>query len=119
MNPIRNSAKAVIRREDQLLVVVKRDDLGEWCLLPGGGQEPGEPLQDTLCRECPEELGAEVMVGDLLCVRDSIGRNHEFASLDGDVHGVEFMFECGVLDSYQPQSGPQPARVSWRSAGYR
>ncbi len=40
----RVSAKAVIVRDDQLIVIVKRDAGGEYYALPGGGQEDFETL---------------------------------------------------------------------------
>ena len=69
------------------------DDDDEWYLLPGGGQHQGENLQDTLQRECREEIGATVQIGDLRMVREYIGKNHEYAETDGGTHQVEFMFD--------------------------
>jgi 8-oxo-dGTP diphosphatase len=108
MNPIRNSAKAVIVRDGQLLVIRNVDADGDWYLLPGGGQHPGEPLREALQRECLEETGAHVEVGDLVLVREYIGRHHEFAAEDGDTHQVELMFECRIDPSYTPATGAVP-----------
>jgi 8-oxo-dGTP diphosphatase len=95
MRPVRNSAKAIILEDGQLLVVQKLDGDGAYYyILPGGGQVPGETLAEALRRECREELGADVRVGDLTLVREYIGRNHEFAERDVDFHQIEFMFEC-------------------------
>jgi 8-oxo-dGTP pyrophosphatase MutT (NUDIX family) len=38
------------------LLMMKRTDNGMWGV-PGGGMEPGESLEDTLRRECQEEIG--------------------------------------------------------------
>lgn len=102
MKPVRVSAKAVIVRDGALLATVNEDDDGVFYLLPGGGQENGETLPDTLRRECREELGAEVTVGRLLCLRDYIGANHEFAHVDGDVHQLELMFACELAPGEEP-----------------
>ena len=113
MDPIRNSAKAIIVEDNRLLVVQHIDAQGEWHVLPGGGQNPGETLEEALRRECLEELGIEVLVGQLRFVREYIGRNHEFWQHDGDSHQVDFMFECQIAKG-QPSaigSAPDPGQV--------
>lgn len=105
MKPIRNSAKAIIIRDGCLLATRNVDEEGDWYLLPGGGQQPGETLTQALRRECQEEIGANVEIGDLKLVREYIGKNHEYADSDGDAHQVEFMFECRVSADYEPQNG--------------
>jgi 8-oxo-dGTP diphosphatase len=92
---LRNSAKAVIIENGYLLLIVNRGVKEErFYALPGGGQEGGETLHQALRRECLEEIGAEVEMGELLYLREYIGRNHEFAAHDGGSHQVEFMFAC-------------------------
>jgi ADP-ribose pyrophosphatase YjhB (NUDIX family) len=104
----RNSAKAVIIRDEQLLVIVKRDTEGEYFILPGGGQEPFESLSDALRRECLEEIGVAVEISDLLYVRDCIAKNHGFAASEPDVHQVELMFACRVPEGYAARLGAVP-----------
>jgi 8-oxo-dGTP diphosphatase len=94
---VRNSAKAIIIAESQLLAIRRTDAEGDWYTLPGGGQQPGETLTDALRRECLEELGVGVEVGPLRHIREYIGAHFEFADEDADVHQVELMFECGLL----------------------
>jgi ADP-ribose pyrophosphatase len=96
MKSIRNSAKAVIIRDNLLLLTKNKDDEGFFYLFPGGGQEKGEELKDAAVRECMEEIGQEVEVGELLFVREYIGKNHQFAEWDSDVHQVEFYFRCSL-----------------------
>ena len=79
MKPIRNSAKAIIIEDGRLLAIKLTDEEGFWYCLPGGGQEPGEPLEAALRRECLEEINCEIEICDLRFVRDYIGKNHEFA----------------------------------------
>lgn len=88
MPPIRVSVKALILEKNKILMTRNRDAIGDWYLLPGGGQIHGETLLDALKRECIEEIGAEVEVGAIRLVRDYIGRNHEFSEHDGDAHQI-------------------------------
>lgn len=53
---IRNSAKAIIIQDDELLALKMEDKDGYYFILPGGGQEHGENLHETLKRECKEEM---------------------------------------------------------------
>ncbi|WP_340390564.1 NUDIX domain-containing protein [Paenibacillus sp. FSL E2-0151] len=98
MKPIRNSAKAVIVQDGRLLVIRLEDQYGTAYVFPGGGQEKGEELKDAVARECLEEIGQAVNVGELLHIREYIGKNHEFAEWDGDIHQVEFYFACRLID---------------------
>lgn len=110
---IRNSAKAIIIQSGKLLVI-KHD---AWYSLPGGGQRPSETLEETLKRECMEEIGAEVRIGHLRFIREYIGKNHEFSFKHGDKHHIEFMFECQIENGYSNKIGSKPDKsqtgVSW------
>ena len=107
MRPVRTSSKAIILLDGKLLVLKFQDEKGYWYELPGGGQEPGETLPEALRRECLEETGVHVEVGDLWFVRDYIGKNHEFADRGANAmfHQVEFMFACTVTDQTQMGDG--------------
>ncbi|PKQ87940.1 NUDIX hydrolase [Paenibacillus sp. BGI2013] len=98
MKPIRNSAKAIIVQDGRLLVIRLEDQYGTAYVFPGGGQEKGEELKDAVARECLEEIGQAVNVGELLHIREYIGKNHEFAEWDADIHQVEFYFACSLID---------------------
>lgn len=108
MRPIRNSVKAIILKDHRLLTIKKHDDEGFYYLLPGGGQEPGEDFLMTLTRECREEIGAEIVVGDIRYIREYIGKHHEFSHVDADVHQVEFMFLCELKAGTDVQEGSVP-----------
>ncbi len=105
MRAIRNSAKAIIIRDNQLLVIKNTTDGEDWFLLPGGGQNHGESLREALARECMEEASVVVEIGDIVFIRDYISRNHEFAETDNDAHQVEFMFQCSISDDAKPAPG--------------
>jgi len=105
---VRNSAKAVIIRDGKLLVLIKRDQVSTYAVLPGGGQTWGETLADALVRECQEEIGAKVRVGKLLFIREYRSAQHEFAELNSDIHQVEFYFKCKLSKDYHPAQGSLP-----------
>ena len=102
---IRVASKAVIVENGEILLTRNlhpQDPDGEFLLLPGGGQNHGEALDDCLRRELCEETGYLVEVGDVLWVRDYIGASHEFAAYEPDVHQIEVMFSCTVDRSRPP-----------------
>lgn len=92
----RSSVAAVIIHNENLLVVRKRDEKGIVYSFPTGGQEAGETLDQAVQREMLEEVGCEVEVGPLLWVREYIGKHHENADLEGDVHVVCHLFHCTI-----------------------
>jgi len=98
MRFIRTAARALIIHEGKLLAIKMKDKSGVFYILPGGGQRHGETLEESLRRECLEEIGAEVEVGDLLYVREYIGRNHEFRRAHHAFHQLETVFRC-TLDA--------------------
>lgn len=109
---IRNSAKAVIVKDGHLLALKIQESSGIYYILPGGGQEHGENLHQALERECKEELGAEVEVGELIFVREYIGKNHELAAYHSHAHQTEFMFLCNVVqDTFDNGSRPDKGQI--------
>ena len=104
---IRNAVRAVITRNDSILLQRKLDDNGnERYALPGGAQEHGERLIDALKRECEEEIGARVEVIDLLFVGDYFKQRQTNPPTTRQL--VEFLFACSVKPDYQAQNGPRP-----------
>ena len=74
----------LLNRDDEVLLIHARDpdDPGHhWWELPGGGQDPGEKLEDTARREIAEETGIVLdEIGRKLWTRESRftyrGREH-------------------------------------------
>ena len=102
---IRVANKALIVRDDALLMTVNRNGTAQWLLCPGGGQAHGEDARSALARECLEEIGCRVLIGDLACERDYIGASHEFAAHDGWFHQRESYFWCTLPGGVEPVNG--------------
>ncbi len=60
-------AAGLIFRDGKLLITQRRTDahLGGLWEFPGGKREPNETFEECLVRELREELGIEVVVGEL------------------------------------------------------
>lgn len=86
---------------------------GLYYTLPGGKQEPGEDLATALKRECLEEIGAKVTVGNLLHVADLYRLKSGGAERQ---HQLDLVFECTIPEDYQPMLGnhPDPHQVATR-----
>ena len=95
---VRTAARAVILRGAEILTVRIRTEEGEFLVLPGGGQNHGETLRDTVQREVLEELGLRVIARGLLYLREYVGKNHAMHRIHGHFHQVEAVFHCECVD---------------------
>jgi ADP-ribose pyrophosphatase YjhB (NUDIX family) len=117
---IRNAARAVIIRDERLLLLRKEGGgQPERYALPGGGQDTGETLQEALLRECREEIGTTVRIDRLLFVADFFKPRD--SSPPSTRHILELMFQCSVPADYRPASGHHPDKhqtgVVWMPLG--
>jgi 8-oxo-dGTP diphosphatase len=104
---IRNCARAVIIKQDQLLLLRKRYENGsQTYVLPGGAQDLGETLVAALQRECYEEIGTEVAVAGLLYLADFF-KPRDTTPISYRQQ-VEYFFLCRVPDDYEVHNGPYP-----------
>lgn len=91
---VRTAARAVILRGGDLLAIRIRSEEGDFLVLPGGGQNHGETLRDTVRREVLEELGLAVVPQGLLYLREYVGKNHALRRIHSHFHQVEAVFHC-------------------------
>ena len=104
---IRIAVRALIKRGTKVLVQRKvYEDGTERFVLPGGGPQSNETLEQGLVRECLEEIGTEVQIKKLLHIADFFKqRDTEPPSTR---HQLEVIFLCEVADTYQAGNGPHP-----------
>ena len=118
---IRNAVRAVIVRDEQLLLLHKDGGpRGERYALPGGAQDAGETLLDALQRECVEEIGSEVQVAQLLHVADYFKpRGIPMSQLDEVVLTIDELeaIRLADLDEMYQEAAAQKMKVSRQTFG--
>lgn len=111
MANVRLSVKAIVIKDDQILLLKCRDEQGDWFMLPGGGVGYKETTHQALERECFEETGYRIRIGTLRFVRDYIADNHEFAHDSNGFHQVELWFACEVISESSEPPVPDAMQV--------
>ncbi|MCB9934069.1 MAG: NUDIX domain-containing protein [Planctomycetes bacterium] len=93
---IRVAARALIIEDGKLLVMTYQDQHGGWCVTPGGGIRKQETLGEGLRREVHEELGITVRPGDIVYVRELLGRTAKVlhGGITEQTHQLEIFFRC-------------------------
>ncbi len=90
---VRSLAKAIIVKNDKILLTKVKSNLEEFYELPGGMKEYNETLVEAVVRECIEEKGILVEISDLIFVREVI---EETDILDPEIHQIEYYFACNI-----------------------
>lgn len=127
-------AAAVIVREGRVLLTRRTDGqhlAGMW-EFPGGKLEPGESPEETLVRECREECGIEIEVGEILDVthhrypeKEVLLLFYRCVLLEGEVQNLQVADHAWVappdLDRYElpPADHRVVARLKRLSGGAR
>ncbi len=113
MTSPRVSVRAVVIREDHLLLSQYKDDRGYWYVTPGGGVESGETLEEAFARETYEELGRPLPFGEILFVREIIADRHVDSALPAGFHQIELYIESKASKGpdYHPIV-PDPAQIA-------
>lgn len=86
----RNSAKAIIFKDGKMLATKIKDEDEIFYIMPGGGQEVGETLEEAVKREVAEEFGILVKPISLEFVIEGV-TGEKF-------HRIDLVFLCEYLD---------------------
>lgn len=106
---VRTAARAVIIKEEHLLVLRRKGIQGEFYVLPGGGQQHGESIQETLLREVFEEVSLKVEIEEMLFINEFIAkRDSLFPEKEPDVHQIDFTFLCNITSDNEAKVGDTP-----------
>lgn len=82
-NSIKPSAGTFVRDDSGRILLIRRDDNGNWSM-PGGAMDPGESLTQCAARETLEETGITVNITDFVGIWTDPLHRIEYTS-DGEV----------------------------------
>ncbi|MGK0552028.1 NUDIX domain-containing protein [Enterococcus faecalis] len=99
---IRNSARAILIKDNKIVITKNLEMYGHVSYLPGGGQHFQEELTESVRRECLEETGLEVIPKRCVFIREYIGSKQKYKKYDSDIHQLEFYFVCSVVNHREP-----------------
>ena len=99
----RISARAIIIEDNKLLTMFRRKIkdgvVKEYYVIPGGGQDEGEALENTVVRELKEEMNVEIKVLKYLGNLDANG-------------GISNYFYCKIVNGTPRLGGEELDRMS-------
>ena len=84
---IRQRVSLYFVRDGKLLLIYRWKNGRSFHVLPGGGVEPGETLEQAAHREAKEETNFDIELGPLLWQREPDHINEEFAYLVANFQG--------------------------------
>lgn len=101
---IRLATRALILRDDKLLIVNAWKGRDHLWTVPGGGAEPHASLPANLAREVLEETGLTVKVGAPCLI-------NEFNDTKYDFHQVDLYFRCTIVSGEVSEAWRDPEGV--------
>jgi 8-oxo-dGTP pyrophosphatase MutT (NUDIX family) len=108
---IATGAAAIIRDAHGRVLLQKRSDVGLWGI-PGGGQELGERIDDTLRREVREEVGLDVEPKRIIDLYTSPRVDITFPNGD-QLQPYVVRFECEIVGGTLQKNDDEVLDVGW------
>lgn len=102
---MRSAARAIIIKDDALLVTHRNKFGMEYDILVGGGVDFGETLEQALYRELAEETGVQVANPRLVFVEHA-----------GDPYGTQYIFLCDYVGG-EPALSPHSMEYAINADG--
>jgi ADP-ribose pyrophosphatase YjhB (NUDIX family) len=109
-NSIVVAVTAFVQDEADRVLLIRRSDNDLWAL-PGGGQEFGEYIADTVVRETKEESGIDVEVTGLVGVYTN--PHHVVEYSDGEVRQQFSLCFCARPTGGTPAASDESTEVRW------
>lgn len=99
----RIAARVLILEKEKILFSKCKDENGIFYTLPGGGIEKTELAKETAFRECFEETGYSIIVGELVLTREFIKKIPSVPAFKDGLHQIELIFKCKIDNSIAKQ----------------
>ncbi len=88
------NVRGLIKREGKLLLIHRFKNGSEYWVVPGGGVEEGETLDEALKREMKEETNLDI-------------KNSKFLVMGDTSLGEQYIYECEMFDGEMKLQGPE------------
>jgi 8-oxo-dGTP diphosphatase len=99
----RIAVRGVIYRNDEILLSHHRNEEREWYLIPGGGINHGESVEQAFHREMLEETGYRCAFGRVVMIREVMNTDNKLAILPDQFHQIEIYVAGNIISK---QSDP-------------
>lgn len=113
VNSIKPSAGAFVRDDPGRILLIRRDDNGNWSM-PGGAMDPGESLTACAVRETLEETGISIEVTGLVGIWTDPRHRIEYTS-NGEVRQEFTIIYAGRYLGGEPTPSAESTHVEWVS----
>ena len=99
----RIAARVLVEEKSKILFSKCKDERGIFYTLPGGGIEKTELAKEAAFRECLEETGYKIKVGELVLVKEFIKKIPIVEAWKNGIHQIELIFKCKLDKSFEKE----------------